>query len=949
MRRFTHFLTGTALLAVFTTSTTLGQTQLLSNTGFETVVGNVPVDWTITGDAVSATDGTFGSPAHSGARMLHASTNWGFKEPFAEQTIAVAPGVYDLELSFYTWIRDDGAFPSSASGEILVDGEVVAAAGRTELGFVPANDSAAYTQMLATWKGTVTAEITIRFHLIADGPGGSGWGIVNIDDVALWSRNCGTQHEVLDVSPRVFNQPVADDTITIIGTNLNNVTGVRLFRSPFDRQTGEIEEITGTLGPVGDGTSRTVDLSSAGADAGFYDLIVEQTGCNARVIHSAIQVRNPAELPNLLVNANFLAAENAGNAIIWFGDYLDDRAPAPSPVVLNGHKAWGNAVGEAGNTEETVFWQDVPVSVGDVVEATGSIACEAVGPAPSTCDITVNLWSMTSPSPTLIDTFSIDETTPSNRVPADGWVNFTVSGASTAPSVSIEVIATLFAADWDSPVSASADAFSLTASPACDTQHRVWFAWPGEGLHNVDPTVTIRGGTQLDQVTAVSLVFVDSPEPGDEPEVILPGTIDTQTPTELTVTFPVATNAGQEGLYNLVIEQPGCMNPNLEITRVYRSGQGVLFQKNVPPSFVDQFEVICANPTSLAAVSPEILLTEEGNVDLAIVGLAVDELDTVTLVHEDGEITIPGTDLGMVGSDLVATFDLSGAPCGFYELQATRPDGCNDPESLPEAFRYVKPGCNVLLNGDFEEEGPKGTDATPVARWSTAVGHTASAVKYNGSFFTTTGGFDGTDNRGSTDWGGAGSTARVIQSQPAIPGVDATLTGAIYVGDLGTIAHDHQVLLRDGDADGTIIDEFIITPDSVPGQTPWTTFELTGRVSSSMVTVEWGHQPTGDGGAATHVDELVLVYTALPCNDPFADADGDGDVDGMDFAIFQLCLTGSQSGHPPIPSDPAYCQCFDRDLDQDIDQSDFIQFANCVTGPDVLHALNPNPLCSDQP
>jgi hypothetical protein len=70
---------------------------------------------------------------------------------------------------------------------------------------------------------------------------------------------------------------------------------------------------------------------------------------------------------------------------------------------------------------------------------------------------------MTSPSPTLMDSFSMDETTPSNR-PNDDWVDFTISGAvpANSPSVSVEVLASIFAADFDTPVSASADAFSLT-------------------------------------------------------------------------------------------------------------------------------------------------------------------------------------------------------------------------------------------------------------------------------------------------------------------------------------------------------------------------------------------------------------------------------------------------------------------------------------------------------
>ncbi len=924
--------------------------QLLLNTGFESVTGNIPDDWSVT-SAFSEPDGQFGAPANSGARMLQSATNFGYTEGTAVQSIPVAPGVYDLELSFFAWIRDDGGAPSSATGEIIVDGEVVAAASKTELGEGTFNASG-LTPIVTTWKGQVNTDIAVRMTLIADGPGGTGWGIVTIDDVELWSRNCVTQHEITDVSPNVFDLPVANESITLTGTDLDAVTDVRMIRSPFDRQFGEIEEIASTtLTPNGDGTSLAVDLSSAGADPGFYDLIVEQSGCNARTIPSAIQVRDPAAQPNLLVNASFEVDDDAGNAVAWFGEYTKDQAPTPSPTAVSGYSAWANSVGEGGQTEEKVFWQEVPVTPGDTVQADGTLNCTAVGAGPSTCDITVNLWSMTSPSPTLIDTFSMDETTLPNRL--DDWVDFSISGSATASSVAVETITTLFAADFGSPVSASADNYALTASPACDTQHRVWFANPRSGIHTLDPTLTIRGGTQLDQVTTASLVFVDDSADGDEPEILLPGVINTQGPTEMTVTFPVATNMAKEGLYNLVLEQPGCKNTNLEFGRVFRSlgGATPFFQVNVPPSFVDQFEVICANPTSLADVSPEITLSDDTSVDLTISGLEVDELGTVTLVHEEGT-TIPGTGLFVVGNDLVATFDLSGAPCGFYDLEASRLDGCNAPAPLAQAFRLVKPGCNVLLNGDFEEEGPQGDNAAPVARWSTAAGHTSS-LKYNGTFFVSSGGFNGTNNRGSTDESTAGSlnsTARVIQTQPAIPGVDATLTGAIYVGDLNTVSHEHRVLLRDGDEEGAIIDSFTLQQES-PGATDWIPFSLSGRISQSSATVEWGHVPNpggGSGGIATHVDEMSLIYTALPCNDPFADIDGDLDVDGTDFALLQLCITGGLPGHPAIP-DLAYCACLDRDLDQDVDQSDFISFSNCVTGPEVSHFDQPNPLCSDQP
>jgi hypothetical protein len=94
-------------------------------------------------------------------------------------------------------------------------------------------------------------------------------------------------------------------------------------------------------------------------------------------------------------------------------------------------------------------------------------------------------------------------------------------------------------------------------------------------------------------------------------------------------------------------------------------------------------------------------------------------------------------------------------------------------------------------------------------------------------------------------------------------------------------------------------------------------------------------------GAVLDPATIQPCYPNLPCSDasntchvPSMDADGDGDVDQTDFAVFQRCLTGS--GIHTIPSG---CECFDRDPgsagDSDIDGYDFMIFARCLSGPDV--------------
>lgn len=78
------------------------------------------------------------------------------------------------------------------------------------------------------------------------------------------------------------------------------------------------------------------------------------------------------------------------------------------------------------------------------------------------------------------------------------------------------------------------------------------------------------------------------------------------------------------------------------------------------------------------------------------------------------------------------------------------------------------------------------------------------------------------------------------------------------------------------------------------------------------------------------------AFAPLACLqwDPFADVDGDGDVDQNDFAALQLCYTGSGSF-----SLPAECACFDRpepiEPDGDIDQSDMFKFEACASGAGI--------------
>jgi len=88
----------------------------------------------------------------------------------------------------------------------------------------------------------------------------------------------------------------------------------------------------------------------------------------------------------------------------------------------------------------------------------------------------------------------------------------------------------------------------------------------------------------------------------------------------------------------------------------------------------------------------------------------------------------------------------------------------------------------------------------------------------------------------------------------------------------------------------------------------------------------------GLGAITTEIDG-VIVLPNLGCPDPFADADGDGDVDQVDFGLWQVCFTGD--GGSIIDSE---CECFDRNRDGDVDSNeDFAAFQACAdtSGPTI--------------
>jgi hypothetical protein len=73
----------------------------------------------------------------------------------------------------------------------------------------------------------------------------------------------------------------------------------------------------------------------------------------------------------------------------------------------------------------------------------------------------------------------------------------------------------------------------------------------------------------------------------------------------------------------------------------------------------------------------------------------------------------------------------------------------------------------------------------------------------------------------------------------------------------------------------------------------------------------------------------VMLYGAPACGLVFADRDADGDVDMVDFAMFQRCLTTGGGTYA------TECVCLDHNFNGTIDENDLTSFAACASGANV--------------
>lgn len=95
-------------------------------------------------------------------------------------------------------------------------------------------------------------------------------------------------------------------------------------------------------------------------------------------------------------------------------------------------------------------------------------------------------------------------------------------------------------------------------------------------------------------------------------------------------------------------------------------------------------------------------------------------------------------------------------------------------------------------------------------------------------------------------------------------------------------------------------------------------------------------QSSGEAVSEVVVDNVIAEVLG-GCPRPFADADGDKDVDQVDFGIFQACFTGAAGG---VTDE---CKCLDSNKDNAIDRTDLNKFSACFSGP----TIPANPACAN--
>ena len=160
----------------------------------------------------------------------------------------------------------------------------------------------------------------------------------------------------------------------------------------------------------------------------------------------------------------------------------------------------------------------------------------------------------------------------------------------------------------------------------------------------------------------------------------------------------------------------------------------------------------------------------------------------------------------------------------------------------------------------------------------------------------------------------------------------------VHVENNGALPVENaEVVLRDGDASGTVLDTATIA-------------ELAPRSRQALL-LTWSSAPPGRLTAFATADATDTIAefdesdnTATVLLERFSgfgpdpDLDGDTDVDLDDYSVFALCLAGPNVVVAPAPVTEEQFRNADLDEDGDVDLADFAAFANVFSGASLWGA-----------
>ncbi len=322
---------------------------------------------------------------------------------------------------------------------------------------------------------------------------------------------------------------------------------------------------------------------------------------------------------------------------------------------------------------------------------------------------------------------------------------------------------------------------------------------------------------------------------------------------------------------------------------------------------------VCETPISITGMAP-LQAVSGGTINATISGSNFAGSPSIQLV-KSGQV-ISATNVNVVSADqITCDFDLSDAGSGKYKLIMLQ-GAC-----IAEYQNALQVVGASFVNGSFELPTNEQTPCTgeigglPTG-WST---NAPSGLRRDGQAPppnpcpSPDGG-----HYGYMSEGGA-TTVRAWQTIAVDPG--RYRFSGLFNAPLGVTV---TLRLLDGDENGI---ELANSPVALQ-ENAWVSGSVEANApASGIMTVVWEMTLTGAepnvGGSA---DGLKFESS---CNDPVFDFDDDGDVDQVDFSVFQVCYTGFDS------TLPAGCECADRTGDGFVTQSDATAFEACASGPGI--------------